>query len=122
MFFIIGGGNKEEILDFNQTRLCPECSSYGRLQVILRYNSLNVFFIPILKWSREYLVRTSCCNSIYTINNELGKKIERNQIKAIKNEELKPFKVYKDNSIYCNKCSSKVETGFKFCPNCGSEI
>lgn len=122
MFFIIGGGNKEEILDFNQMRICPECGSYGRLQLILRYKSLNIFFIPVLKWHKKYLVRVSCCNSIYTINKELARKIEKGERDTIKDEELKPLKVYKDTRTYCRKCSTKVEKDFTFCPNCGSKI
>lgn len=122
MFFIMGGGNKVERLDYNQTIVCRECGSYGRFEAFVQYSTFTLFFIPILKWDRKYNVRSSCCGSLYEISKSVGKDLESGRIKELKYGDLKPIKVYKDNRVECSNCGKKAEIGAKFCPNCGSEM
>lgn len=32
-----------------------------------------MFFIPCIKWNKHYYVRTSCCNTLYELDPEMGK-------------------------------------------------
>ena len=36
-----------------------------------------MFFIPCIKWNKHYYVRTSCCNTLYELDPEMGKAIAR---------------------------------------------
>lgn len=124
MFFVFGVSNKENELDFTQTTICPSCGSYGRYQVFMVYTSFSLFFIPIFKWNKKYYVRTSCCHSLYSIDKDLGKAIERREKVIINKEDLYPIDVnynYK-NERYCPSCNFEIDTDFEYCPKCGRKI
>lgn len=38
-----------------------------------------MFFIPCIKWNKHYYVRTSCCNTLYELDPEMGKAIARGE-------------------------------------------
>ena len=124
MFFIFGISNKEKELDFTQTTICSSCGSYGRYQVFLTYTFFSLFFIPIFKWNKKYYVRTSCCNSLYSINNDLGRAIERGEKTNIHESDLHPINVnyHYNKERYCLNCNHKLESEYEYCPKCGTKI
>ena len=122
MFFIMGVSNKGKDMDFTQTTICENCSAFGRLEVFMTYSYLSLFFIPTFKWNKQYFVRTTCCNSLYKIDNQLGLDIERKIKTNIKPEELIPFKVNTHKSQTCGNCGNYVEPEFKYCPKCGGVL
>ncbi|MDR7871455.1 MAG: zinc ribbon domain-containing protein [Tissierellaceae bacterium] len=122
MFFVFGISTKEEKIDFNQTTICPSCGSYGRYEVFMSYTHFSLFFIPIFKWNKKYYVRTSCCNSLYSIDNELGKDIERGEKTTIHESDLHPININYNKESYCPSCNYKLDPDYEFCPRCGSKI
>ena len=48
-----------------------------------------MFFIPCIKWNKHYYVRTSCCNTLYELDPEMGKAIARGEQVLIRPEHLK---------------------------------
>ena len=88
MFFIIGVSSKQEDLDFRQVIECPSCRAYGSLQAFMVYSHLSLFFIPLFKWSKKYFIRSTCCNHVYNIDNELGRAIEKGENPTILPSDL----------------------------------
>ncbi len=103
MFFIIGITDGRRDLDFTQTVICDNCGKYGRYQVFMTYMALSLFFIPCFKWNRHYYVRMSCCNAIYELDPEIGKKIARGEQIDIRPEHLKRVSNGGWN-IYAKRC------------------
>lgn len=122
MFFIFGISTKEKEIDFTQTTICPSCSSYGRLEVFMTYTYFSLFFIPIFKWNKKYYVRSICCNSVYTIDNDLGKAIERGERTTIDKSDLYPINTNYNKSPICPNCNYSINESFRYCPNCGRKI
>lgn len=123
MFFIAGVSPKQRKLDFNQPVLCPECGKYGRHEIILEYNHLSLFFIPVLKWSKKYYVINTCCRSVYTIDTKLGDLIERGE--SIKLEETDLNLVHQGSAKtqkLCSSCGFETDENFAYCPNCAAPL
>lgn len=118
MFFIIGISTGEKKLDFVQTILCSRCGSYGRYEVFLTYTYLSIFFIPIFKWNKQYVVKSSCCSSVYKIDSELGKRIATGECTNMIDSDL--YLVHSANR--CSNCGYQIDKSFNFCPECGHQI
>lgn len=119
MFFIFGISSKERDLDFSQTTICKTCGSYGRLEAFMTYTYFSLFFIPIIKWNKKYFIRSTCCGSIYSIEEELGKSIERGRNVVIKDSDLININRNYKKELYCKNCGRKIEESFEYCPSCG---
>lgn len=121
MFFIMGVSTKEEKIDFNQTEICPNCDSFSRLELFMTYSYLMLFFIPVFKWNRKYYVKSSCCNSLYTIDKELGESIRRGRVSRINPEDLHTINQgYRSNN--CPNCTYPLEADYAYCPRCGTSL
>ncbi|ROR28738.1 zinc ribbon family protein [Mobilisporobacter senegalensis] len=119
MFFIMGISSGQKKLGFVQTILCNRCGSYGRYEVYVTYTYLSLFFIPVLKWNKKYYVKSTCCNSIYNIELELGKRIARGECTNINESDLNLVQKGVDR---CPHCGAQVEENFKYCPACGQFV
>ena len=79
MFFIFGvNSGQKEIGSFGPV-ICGACGSYGRYQVYMTYMCLSLFFIPVLKWGRKYYAETSCCQSLYELDPQAGRRLSRGE-------------------------------------------
>lgn len=67
MFFMMGITQGRRNFDYDQVAICDYCGSYGRYQVFMTYICLSLFFIPCLKWDKQYYVQSTCCNTIYSL-------------------------------------------------------
>ena len=65
-----------------------------------------MFFIPCIKWNKHYYVRTSCCNTLYELDPEMGKAIARGEQVLIRPEHLQRISkvTYGYNYKHCNYC------------------
>lgn len=122
MFFIFGVSSKEKKFDFSQTTICKTCGAYGRLEAFMTYSAFSLFFIPIIKWSKKYYVRSSCCGSLYIIDEDLGKAINRGETIKLEDSDLKSVNINYREVKYCKNCSAKIEDEFEYCPKCGSKL
>lgn len=120
MFFIFGISSKQKVIDFTQTIICQSCESYGRLELFMTYSFASLFFIPIFKWSKKYYIKTSCCGSLYSIENDLGKAIERGETNKINESDMQPISI--NRSRACSNCSYPIDAGFDYCPKCGEKL
>lgn len=120
MFFIFGISTKEKKLDFTQSIVCSNCGSYGRYEAFMTYSYFSLFFIPILKWNKKYYITSTCCGSMYSVNKEVGRAIERGDNININESDLNPINIHKKK--LCSNCSFPIEDGFEYCPRCGVKI
>jgi hypothetical protein len=121
MFFIMGITDGRKDFDFQQQIICAVCGRYGRFQVFMTYTVLTLFFIPCFKWNRRYFVRTSCCDTLYELDPEIGKRIARGENVEIQPQHLE--RVSGGGWGYtrkrCANCGFETAEDFEFCPKCG---
>lgn len=125
MFFMMGITDGRKELNYSQTEICSVCGCYGRYQVFMTYTLLSLFFIPCFKWNRHYYVQTSCCNTLYELDREVGRRIERGENVRILAEHLQ--KLGSGRSSYtdykrCLNCGYETTEDFVFCPKCGARL
>lgn len=121
MFFMMGITDGRRDLDFTQTVICDACGKYGRYQVFMTYMVLSLFFIPCFKWNKHYYVQTSCCNTVYELEPEIGKRIARGEQIEIRPEHMR--RAYNAGWNYsfkrCTSCGFQTAEDFEYCPKCG---
>ncbi len=123
MFFIAGISNKIDKLDHNQTIICSNCGKYGRYEVFMEYTCLSLFFIPVFKWGKKYYAKTSCCGSVYLINNDIGRKIANNENIDIAEQDLQLVQQGHVHSIKrCTNCGFETNEDFRYCPHCSAML
>jgi len=74
-----------------------------------------MFFIPCIKWNKHYYVRTSCCNTLYELDPEMGKAIARGEQVLIRPEHLQRISkvTYGYNYKHCNYCGYETAENFQ---------
>lgn len=123
MFFMMGITQGKKDLDYNQVIICEHCGSYGRYQFFMTYMCLSLFFIPCLKWNKKYYVQTTCCNTIYELDSELGKAIADGKNVEIRSEHLTKIQAgYRNRKKRCSDCGYETLEDFEFCPKCGKKF
>lgn len=80
-----------------------------------------MFFIPVFKWGKRYCVRTTCCDAVVEIDRELGRQIERGQVRALP-ETIIPANDADTGKKRCRVCGFETEEDFQFCPKCGTPM
>lgn len=122
MFFIFGISSGTKQLDFQQTMICNRCGKYGRLNAFMIYSSFTLFFIPIFRFKKEYFIRTSCCNTTYPLEKELGRKIEHGEPITLSDENLNFSLASTPPAIHlCPNCGENLDSSFTYCPRCGTK-
>ena len=124
MFFMMDITNGRKDLDFAQTIICKVCGKYGRYQVFMTYTVLSLFFIPCFKWNKHYYVQTSCCNTLYELDPEIGKALEWGEKTEILPEHLQNVgqQAYEYSMKRCSHCGYETAEDFDFCPKCGNRL
>lgn len=124
MFFIAGVYPKRQELDYCEPIMCDCCSKYGRYEAFMEYNVFSLFFIPLIKFSKKFYVRTTCCESIYLIiNKEKALMLEKGQGSSVflKQEDMQLIiKGVACGDGICSNCGYHVNNEHKYCPNCGN--
>lgn len=121
MFFMMGITDGRKVFDFTQTVICNICGKYGRYQVFMTYTVLSLFFIPCFKWNKHFYVETSCCNTLYELDPEIGKRIAKGESLEIRPDDLTKVNISGYSNTYkrCSNCGYETNEDFEFCPKCG---
>lgn len=126
MFFIFGISQGKKALNYAKTVVCSQCGGYGRYQVFMTYSFFSLFFIPVVRWNRRYYVQTSCCESVYELNQETGKRLERGEAVDIGETDMTLLQAGRRttgwNRKQCEGCGYETEEDFRYCPKCGREF
>ena len=125
MFFIIGVSNGQKDLTYTNAALsiCKGCGAYCRCRVYCIYMSFTLFFIPMFKWSKKYYVECLNCGTRFSLNKEIGKKIEYGDNVIISPDDLEASTTF-SNPQYrkCFNCGYETELTFEYCPKCGNKL
>ena len=121
MFFMMGITDGRKVFDYTQTVICNICGKYGRYQVFMTYTVLSLFFIPCFKWNKRFYVQTSCCNTLYELDPEIGKRIAKGESLEIRPDDLTKVNIPGHAKTYerCSNCGYETNEDFEFCPKCG---
>lgn len=122
MFFMMGITDGRKDFDFHQQIICDICGKYGRFQVFMTYTVLSLFFIPCFKWNKHYYVQTSCCNTVYELDAEIGKRIAAGEDMEILPQHLRQMnqQVFEYLAKELEKMpAGKKQSKEKICPECG---
>lgn len=122
MFFMMGINSGRKNLNHNQMIICNHCGAYGRYQVFMTYMVLSLFFIPCLKWNKRYYVQSSCCNTVYELDSEIGKRIARGEEIEILPRHLRKVQDGRRGYKRCNNCGFATQEDFEYCPKCGRRL
>ncbi len=122
MFFIMGIDPRQKLLQYNNSVfICDRCGQYGRYEVFMTYMCFSLFFIPLIKWNKRYIVRTTCCNGQYELDSGIGQAIARGKDVQIRQEHLTPMNGHaQQNYRRCNQCGFATTEDFQYCPKCGN--
>src|SRR5690554_2856253 len=121
LFFIFGISNGRKDLDHHQTMVCSVCGRYGGYEVFMDYMYFSLFFIPVFKWNKTYYVRSSCCGTLYTIDNDLGKRIVRGENVTLQEGDLHEVQRGWDLGMKrCNQCGYTTNQDYQYCPKCAN--
>lgn len=124
MFFMMGITDGRKDFDFHQQIICDICGKYGRFQVFMTYTVLSLFFIPCFKWNKHYYVQTSCCNTVYELDAEVGKRIAAGEDVEILPQHLRRMNQqgYEYSMKRCRNCGFSTTEDFEYCPKCGTRL
>lgn len=122
MFLIMGVNQGQKQLEFRQPDVCPNCGKYGSYEAFMTYYYFSLFFIPLFRWNKRYYVKTTCCNTVYSIDKELGNALEKGRKKSVCKEDIhEPFSGA--GFRQCSNCGYKTgEDRYLFCPICGHKL
>ena len=126
MFFICGMSQGKKLLHYTKTVICALCGGYGRYHVFMTYSYFSIFFIPVIKWNRHYYVQMSCCNTVYELDGEKGKKLSRREPVEIEEQDLTLVQSGRRNEEWykrqCSRCGYETTEDFEYCPKCGQKF
>ena len=122
MFFAIGINDKEEQLEYEEGLMnCEACGSYGRYNVFMICTVFYFFFIPLFRWNYRYFVETSCCHTVYQLNDEVGMAIENGERIIIRPKDLTLIRKGNGSKV-CSRCGYTTNEDFEYCPKCGKRF
>ena len=126
MFFIMGIDPREKRIPYEELIVCSQCGKYGRYEVVMRYMCFSLFFIPLIKWNKQFYVRTSCCGTVYALDTAIGRALMKGVQLEIKPEHLQIISGHGQQGAgsirICNYCGYQTAEDFQYCPKCGSEL
>ncbi len=123
MFFMMGITEGHRDLEYDKMVICGICGRYGRYTVFMTYTVLSLFLIPVFKWNRRYFIRMSCCDTIYSLNPEKGRRIERGEDVEIEDSDMSIINRGAGQCVkICPSCGYRTQEDFEYCPKCGQRL
>ena len=115
--------------------ICKGCGNKVEGVVYKTYNCFHFFFIPLIKWNKQYYLKCCSCSRLYKLSNYKGEKIEKGDVYnyGINIDEDDLVEVNYNNEYYkydnyyniikrCKACGKELNGDFKYCPYCGKEL
>lgn len=125
VFMIFIGGIAQGRKDFDffrQTMICKKCGRYSSISVFMVYTYFSFFFIPLFKWGKKYYAVSNCCNTVYAIDAELGRSIERGEAVTLREEDLTMIGMNDSRTNNCPDCGYLLNPEYEYCPKCGRKL
>lgn len=67
---VVGWGDKGVTLGVSALVECQHCRNVGAFKVIEQTKRVSVFWVPIVKWNRRYVVACPVCSNGYELANK----------------------------------------------------
>ncbi|WP_410207506.1 zinc ribbon domain-containing protein [Fusobacterium sp.] len=117
MFFIgiFGVGNRSKKLADIKFK-CTGCMG-ERFSLMELYKSFDIFFIPVFKFKKEYLIVCEKCKSMYKLKSGSIDRVLETQRAEYEDVERIVFETHT-----CPKCGAKIVGDYSFCPYCGESL
>ena len=131
MFFMMGITDGRKDFDFNQVITCDECGWFVWYQVYMTYIVLSLGGGAGGGGRGRGGVQTTCCNTLYELDPEIGRRIARGEDVEILPQHLQRvnpqygygFENGSGNTIKrCSNCGYTTTEDFEFCPKCGRRL
>lgn len=130
MIFIGGISSGMKPIEYLKKVICSRCGAYGRYQVYMTYLYFSFFFIPLFKWNRRFYVKMSCCQAVYELDAEIGRRLLRGEDVEIREEDLtlvqdgggNPWTLSAGARRRCPACGYETAEDFSYCPKCGAPL
>ena len=122
VFFFFGIMPVEKRLPYTLGGICSHCGQACDYEVYLVANCFSLFFIPLFRFGKKYLVRMSCCGNVYLLQTALGKALEAGEQIALSQKDLIAYSGDFSVRSVCPHCGSPVEDHFLHCPRCGGKL
>ena len=128
--FMMGITDGRKDFDFNRSLPAMNVAGMAGIGVYDIHGAVTVF-IPCFKWNRHYYVQTTCCNTLYELDPEIGRRIARGEDVEILPQHLQRvnpqygygFENGSGNTIKrCSNCGYTTTEDFEFCPKCGRRL
>jgi DNA-directed RNA polymerase subunit RPC12/RpoP len=88
----------------------------------MTYMYFSLFFIPVFKWGRRYYLRSSCCNTVYELDPELGRRLQKGEAEDVGERELHAVNMGHTYGNRCPYCGYPASPEFEYCPKCGRKL
>jgi hypothetical protein len=118
-FFGIQDKNKH-VGTYSNT-VCPSCGRLTGYEIYKTYRYFHIFFIPVFWWNVRYIVKTSCCGSLFEPDPLVGKEFAKKPGIEIREENLRRADYYSPFK-HCSNCNTDVAADFVFCPYFGGRL
>ncbi|MGL4790762.1 MAG: zinc-ribbon domain-containing protein [Anaerotignaceae bacterium] len=122
MFFLMGIMPVEKEINYSFSGICSRCGKICNFKIFMVGSCLSVFFIPLFTFGKRYIVRVNCCESVFELNKEIGKRLEKKEDIAITESDL--IQIGGDFNAYncCSQCGYELKPDFQHCPKCGKKL
>ncbi|WP_294704600.1 zinc-ribbon domain-containing protein [uncultured Fusobacterium sp.] len=117
MFFIgvFGIGNKNKNLGEVNFK-CTGCIG-EKFSLVELSRSFDIFFIPVFKYSKEYIIVCNKCRSVYKVKGEKIPKILNTKI--VEYDDIEKI-ILETNT--CPHCGTSIAGEYLYCPKCGKSL
>lgn len=121
MFFIIGSDGKVQQVGMVEA-LCPGCGRRGTFALCKCYEYIHLFFIPVFRYHVRYIATCPGCASVYEVEKEAGKAVEKGQLTALPSSALTLLRGNGGGNGVCPRCGAANPQGSVFCNQCGGRL
>lgn len=121
MFFIMGSDGKVQPLG-NVSAACARCGRRGMFSLCKSYQYIHLFFIPVFRYHVQYIATCPGCASVYEVEKEAGKAVEKGQLTALPSSALTLLRGNSGGGGVCPRCGAANPQGSVFCNQCGGRL
>lgn len=121
MFLIMGIKSGSSEIGLRACRSFPCCGVPCALAAVTCvFSVFTLFFIPLFRFGKRYLVSCPGCGAVYELEKDEGTRIARDA-----HAEIDPSRMHRVEGRagkFCPNCGSPVAPESNFCPNCGAKL
>lgn len=100
--------------------VCPE---HGMTRAVLSASFMffHFFFIPLVKWNRQYLLELRC-GCVYVLTKKQAEFIRKEGTIDFRGLTKMHSGGYSAADKRCQVCNKRFDASYRYCPFCGSEL